>query len=58
MSPYQQPTCVYCRENIPHERHVTVLEHAKLFSGAEEYARTNDGRLLGKSGSESVRKVS
>jgi hypothetical protein len=32
MSPYQQPNCVYCRENIPHGRHITSLEYAKLFA--------------------------
>lgn len=40
--------CVFCRRDLPHERHVTPLEYAKLFGEMEQYA--DNVRILDKPG--------
>lgn len=31
-------TCVYCKRNIPHERHVTQLEYLRIFGDMDAYS--------------------
>jgi hypothetical protein len=50
----QPSSCVFCRRNLPHERHVTPLEYAKLTSGMESYSNADINRVYAQSGSNSV----
>jgi hypothetical protein len=47
----QPSSCVFCRRNLPHERHVTPLEYAKLTSGMETYDNAYDNCVLSQSAS-------
>lgn len=40
-------TCIYCKRDMPHERHVTQLEYLRIFGDMESYA--NDIRCVGES---------
>jgi hypothetical protein len=34
----QPSSCVFCRRDLPHERHVSPLEYAKLTANMETYS--------------------
>jgi hypothetical protein len=56
MAPYQQSSCVYCRENLPHARHVTPLQYAQMFADMETYAKLHKPSVLVQSDNQPVRK--
>jgi hypothetical protein len=29
--------CVFCRDNTPHEKHLTLLEYTRMFGGYDAY---------------------
>lgn len=37
LHPNQQTNCALCKRDIPHEKHLTLLEYLRLFGEMETY---------------------